>query len=67
MSTLQNKRRLTQKDTCSIFHAGIYIFATCADYDQNIRVVDSHLTPTDLGGNGTGVVVTTKNPHFINE
>ena len=39
----------------------------CTDYDQNIRVFDSHPTPTERGRNGTGVVVTTKNPHFIYE
>ena len=42
-------------------------FAICADYDHNIRVFDSHPTPTKLGGNGRGVVVTTKNPYFIYE
>ena len=66
-STLQNKGRLTQKNACSIFHAGVYIFAICADYEQNIRVFDSHPTRTKLGGNGDGVVVTTENPHFIYE
>ena len=65
--TLQNKGRLTQKNACSIFPAGIYIFAICTDYDQNIRVFDSHPTQTELGGNGTGVVVNSKNPHFIYE
>ena len=29
LSTLQNKGRLTQKNACSIFHAGIYIFTIC--------------------------------------
>ena len=66
-STLQSKGRLTQRNACNIFHAGIYIFAICADYEQNIRVFDSHPTRTELGGNGTGVVVTTENPHFIYE
>ena len=56
-----------QKNDCNIVHAGIYIFAICADYDQNIRVLDSHPTSTKLGRNGTGVVVTTKNPNFIYE
>ena len=65
LSTLRSKGRLTHKNACSIFYAGIYIFAICADYDQNIRVFDSYPTPTELGGNGTGVVVSTKNPHFI--
>ena len=65
--TLQNKERLTQKNACRIFHAGIYIFAMCADYDQNITVFDSHPIPTKLGGNGTGVIVSTKNSHFIYE
>ena len=68
----RNKGRLgkineKKKNACSIFHTGIYIFAICADYDQNIRVFDLHPTPTELGRNGTGVVVTTKNPHFIYE
>ena len=67
LSTLQNKGRLTQKNACSIFHAGIYIFTICADCDQNIRVFDSHPIPAELGGNGNRVVVTTKNPHFIYE
>ena len=64
---MKNKGRLTQKNACSIFHACIYIFAICADYDQNIIVFDSHPNPKELGRNGTGVVVTTKNPHFIYE
>ena len=64
-STLQNKGILTQKKcACSILHAGIYIFSVCADYDQNIRMFDSHPTPTKLRGNGTGVVVSSQNPHF---
>ena len=67
LSTLQNNGRLMQKNACSIFHAGIYILAICTDYDQNIRVFDSHPTPTKLGRNGTGVVVITKNSHFIYE
>ena len=67
LPTLQNKGRVTQENACNIFYAGIYIFAICADYDQNIRVFDSHPTPTELGGNGTGVVVITKNLHFIYE
>ena len=45
----------------------VFIFAICADYDQNIRGFDSHPTPTKPGGNGNGVVVTSKNPHFIYE
>ena len=65
LPTLHSKGRLTQNNACSIFYAGIYIFAICADYDQNIRVFDSYPTPTELGGNGTGVVVSTKNPYFI--
>ena len=63
LSTLQNKGRLTQKNACSSFHADIYTFAICVDYDQNIRVFDSHHTPTELGGNGSGVAVSTKNPY----
>ena len=56
LSTLQNKERLTQKkkqkkNAC----AGIYVFAICVDYNQNIRVFNSHPTPTKLGRNGTGV------------
>ena len=62
-----NKGRLTQKKACSIFHVGIYIFAIYEDYDQNIRVFDSQHTPTEIGRNGTGAVVSTKNPHFIHE
>ena len=67
LSTLKNKGRLRRKNACSIFHAGIYVFAICADYDQNIRVLNSRPTPTELGKNGTGVVVSTKNLHFIYE
>ena len=59
LSTLQNKGRLTQKKACSIFHADIYIFAICADYDQNIRVFDSQPTSTELDGNGIGVAIST--------
>ena len=67
LSTLKNKGRLRRKNAYSIFHAGIYVFAICADYDQNIRVLNSRPTPTELGKNGTGVVVSTKNLHFIYE
>ena len=67
LSTLKNKGRLRRKNACSIFHASIYIFAICADYDQNIRVLNSRPTPTELGENDTGVVVSTKNLHFIYE
>ena len=67
LSTLQNKGRITQKNTCSVFHAGIYMFTIYTDYDQDIRVFDSHPTPTELSGNGTWVVLSTKNPHFIYE
>ena len=67
LSILKNKGRLRRKNACSIFHASIYIFAICADYDQNIRVLNSRPTPTELGENGTGVVVSTKNLHFIYE
>ena len=59
--TLKKKKKKKKKNACSIFHAGIYVFPICADYDQNIRVFDSHPTTTELGGNGTGVVVSTKN------
>ena len=67
LSILKNKGRLRRKNACSIFHASIYIFAICADYDQNIRVLNSRPTPTELDENGTGVVVSTKNLHFIYE
>ena len=60
-----NAKKNNKKNACSIFHAGIYVFAICADYIKNIRVFDSHPTTTELGGNGTRVVVSTKNPHFI--
>ena len=55
LSTLQNKERLTQKKKKKNACAGIYVFAICVDYDQNIRVFNSHPTPTKLGRNGTGV------------
>ena len=65
LGKINAKKKKKKKNACSIFHTGIYIFAIYTDYDQNIRVFDSHPTPTELGRNGTGVVVHTKNPHFI--
>ena len=44
LSTLQNKERLMQKKKKNAC-AGIYVFAICVDYDQNIRVFNSHPTP----------------------
>ena len=43
------------------------MFTIYTYYDQDVRMFDSHPTPTELGGNGTWVVVSTKNPHFIYE
>ena len=50
-----------------IIHVGIYIFTIAVDKNGLLRVFETHPIAKELGGEGTGAIISSRFPNFIYE